>query len=292
MPASRCKKQKCAGGSIDYTIAAAHLPPGPSTLPELLAWPRRVVTRALIGDGQEDAAATWARAARLHKLCKRGIVVNTEYSGKQGPEFSMLCLQVELKKLLSLEADFLSFYRAADLSESSLAIMKQNSWTEHIFGNVLERVQAPWLDTFARLFPEPHLYKAKGPESHEKVMVHHAEIQEFLEQNRHAIFKDDLTCECHRHKRKCRVYPPGHRDAPLRLDVAGPCCTPWSAAGQHRGMADPASVALRVWVQERCARQEDGIDHEMTLTHSQQVDQNGAGGSLWEPTNPRLESLP
>ena len=253
-----------ASASLDYAIASSNSPAGPASLEELLCWPGRVVETIMCRHPLQDTGKFIQRTRRLQRALEAGVIVSSDYSGKQSSEFAVLALQVHLKQRLQTPPRIFHCFRACDHSSVCLDLIAQTGWSSHAFGDLLHRIPEEEKEAFESLLPGPAMYADQRPEAEAHIMKCHHEVLRFLVQRGAAIFADQAKGVCKLHKDQCYMYPQAHRhwrrllhSGAWQLNMAGPCCTPWSAQGARKGMCDKATVAFLIWVAERQWRKED-----------------------------------
>ena len=93
-------------------------------------------------------------------------------------------------------------------------------------------------------------------------------LKQYLEKHKDTCFLENGVAPCLVHAgHLCPIVPviaqADHESEglpqPLTLPVAGAMCTPWSAMGSRKGLADPATNAWHIWYNERTQRPEDII---------------------------------
>ena len=124
--------------------------------------------------------------------------------------------------------------------------------------------------------PEEHrnmvdsMIPKKGASSEEGVACVYA-LKQYLEKNNDTCFPENSVAPCLVHAGHLRpivlvIAQADHEfeglPQPLTLHVAGAMCTPWSAMGSRKGLADPATKAWHIWSVERTQRLEDIISLE------------------------------
>jgi len=81
-------KKNVKGGTEAYYQATASLPPGPADIQQFMNWPAQQIL--------DLQAARLLLVRRLEALCQFGLVLHTDFSGKQCPETVFLVWLVRL----------------------------------------------------------------------------------------------------------------------------------------------------------------------------------------------------
>ena len=129
---------RCSRGSAEYhrLCRRAGFPPGPMTPSECANWP---VTNAasLISFDRDGSMVN-----RVSQLLRYGMVVHTDYSGKQSPEVMLRMWARGLAKHgVSIPLAKIRFFRACDKSQLCLKVIADGkACPDHAFCGVLERL--------------------------------------------------------------------------------------------------------------------------------------------------------
>jgi hypothetical protein len=234
---------------------------GPQSLAEVATWPDAVAKQLF--------ACAPEKAESMKSLLRNGFVMQTDFSGKMGPELVMKMMQIAWTEhgLLSDDYDasrpFCRFASGCDCSVLSQQIMVSSTGgPEHVFPELLSKM--PWEHRveIERRRPSPR-------STREEQLQAYVSMEEYLQKNMQGCFPAEFHVPCLRHSgRKCPVSPAaglGSKEAPpgtgrpLTFAAAGTMCTPWSSAGPRRGLADVATEPWHLWSCEMEARQPDII---------------------------------
>ncbi len=229
----------------------AVLPDGPGNIRELMAWPQDIVAVALRDPD---------RRQRLESIMADGVVVSTDYSGQQTPEFVLRYVwNACAEQGIQMPRHSLRFYRACDVSRVCQQVMLTNQVSEHIFGELVERVPAAHAEALRRLQP-------KSSANADEAGQAYREVAAYLHEHRAECFNGESCSHCLVHKgQECLVSPScdsadsrqGSGPRPLKINIAGAMCTPWSAFGLGKKLCDPATTAWHIYSMERATLGED-----------------------------------
>ena len=138
-------------GSSHYHLAAQHLPPGASTVNEFSKWPEDVLSDLFgpAGDGQPMLQRT--RQARLLATIGMGVILHSDFSGKQCPETMFRMMSVAMadrelplpNRLSPLPWGWFVAWRACDIDPTCQMIMRFSEaacMSEHLFHGMVERL--------------------------------------------------------------------------------------------------------------------------------------------------------
>ena len=144
------KVSRAKPGTIHYYSEVASLPPGPTSLNQLVCWPADVV-RTLFHDGTEQGRL---RLSRLHHFVRVGVVCSTDYSGKGGPEmmFSMM--------VRALQMPFFRSYYACDISSvCQQVLLTRTDRPAHVFPSLHSRLPQEAQAALRDMAPPPAVDK-------------------------------------------------------------------------------------------------------------------------------------
>lgn len=258
----------------------------PSTLQELLDWPRRNLQKLRSSSAtRHDFDRGFAGAL------KHGVAISTCYSGVGAPEFAAHLLECAAHELGLLRgasqeegvqpgAGF-RMRDAADIKPSARSALLGHPAEfapEHVFGDVLDRLTPTTKATLEHLWE----YGVQGMPGNggrgSRDGDTAREIIAVLANGESTLFRHRRRRHCYRHGKECPLYQEGDaavaadadgggppRARPLRVHIAGTTCKDFTRRNlQPRGMQGRHGLALLVWLFERRFVREDVVILENT----------------------------
>lgn len=242
------------GGSQRYhTASKAHL--GPASLAAFASWPKAVI-EALTQGCDGDSLASICRKRRLQNAVGSGIILHTDFSGKQCVETAVRMLGQELETQClvnrgTVPCEWVICWRASDIDRLCVKILKDAGISEHVFGDVAERLPHDMQARLASMMPP-------ATASDDAKAAAHTDIRAWLLQSSHRLARD-LRAPCAKHHgHECPIGwldPAGARpsERPLTMNCSGPVCLPWCSLGTRAGEAHDSMVSFAVWQAEMMA---------------------------------------
>lgn len=244
------------GGSIDYHIAAAGLPAGPSTVEEFSAWPSLMLSHFFFQTGR-------AGIHRVGSLLESGLIVHSDCSGKLSPEATWQLLDVALSSNgLQLPSGWLIPWRACDNALTCQEVMKRSAAPpKHIFSGLLEKLPGHDVseikDLVAKASVSADLF---GPAAVSRVESRQ-QVCEYLQRRKSKLFGRDKSAgncimhpNCQRKLSWQDPLPKSAKQRPLTVAVAGTPCRPFSLHGNSGGSGKweghPDMLAWDLWIAE------------------------------------------
>lgn len=247
---------------------------GPISLEQVLNVPiSNVLTLISVMDSQQLEAFT----KRVNKLCSRGLLLTSSYSGTGGFESTAVHILQELCKSLALPPLPVVVYSAKDMEPSSRRVLKNHRAAHaplHVFGDIRDAIPLPVREKllnaearFLRLWQETKDEKRQGciternsKQWQDDLTNDYLEaIHEFLQE---VEFRDIAWCYVH-HK-ECPLNP--RHDESLRdmlwIECSGSTCCPWSRGGGHDHYLDKATLVFFTWLYHMRFMQPDLLLHE------------------------------
>ena len=271
---------RCSRGSAEYhrLCRRAGFPPGPMTPSECANWP---VTNAasLISFDRDGSMVN-----RVSQLLRYGMVVHTDYSGKQSPEVMLRMWARGLAKHgVSIPLAKIRFFRACDKSQLCLKVIADGkACPDHAFCGVLERL--PLHHQKELRARRPHGHPKRSLASRACRQAAYDSQREYLQEHAASLFTWNScapvgACVLHPHS-SCPISLAGaeaqvciadddvddddddNAFPPLTHVFAGTMCTPWSSFGKREGVADPATEPYWIWETEQATLQPDMVSIE------------------------------
>lgn len=276
------RRKRARGGSVDYLVAEAALPEGPRSVEELATWPSQIAEVAC-GPPEHSFPAPspvgWEhRRASTEAVLRGGIVLETDFSGKGCAECSMAALMLGYKQAgLSVPDTPLVLWRACDRSQACQRVFLQSDrGPAHVFSDMIGRLPTVHQQAIIALRPAPGASASEAANAY-------AEQAEYLDRHFDDCFGIQVmagNCLKHPGDRCSVVYRPtsqegadsgGHAcsSPPLRVNISGPMCTPWSLFGARRGLSSPHTESWNLWLRRMRAEQADIITMENVPTMPQ-----------------------
>ena len=179
---------RVVGGSNKYHIHAQHLPAGPQTAGAFARWPRDVI-RALTDQRPHEAPEhVEARGRRLHDNLKLGIILHTDYSGKQAPETVFRILGLALSESgkfgydipgnadgpipSSKRFDWLLCWRACDVDPFCREIIQKSKYpVQHLVPDITCRLPPALHQRVVQSRPKPNATLQEKLAAYEKMQA-------------------------------------------------------------------------------------------------------------------------
>lgn len=244
------------------------LPNGPMTVDEFAAWPKTMCDRLLNIPPLKPLApcpgSSLARPMSMvdespqlakRKFClqvmgKHGIVVHTDYSGKQSPEAGFRIAETALVNAgIELSEDWCRFWRATDVAHlCQRLIMIGPHAPAHVFPGVQHLLPLKSFDAVCALRPPGHPKKAAVQK--EEAAQAYTQQARFLDRSRPhtwdlkrdgCLLHPDTTCHV------CWQATDDDRQSRIKWAVAGTQCTPFTTFGKRLGLSDPDTEAYNIW---------------------------------------------
>ena len=225
----------------DVEVPAPQPRIGPSTLKEVLDWPRQLLAQVL-----QKAPQAAEHMARLRRALAGGLLLNTDFSGMGGPEMAAECMVEELERAFGFTGLPVQTWGSCDSSPVCRKILCHDDGTQmrpqHVFGDLLSRLQPEtrqYLDKLlVQMEADCEQFMAMGCEARAAALK--ATGDKFMDQLNRLMqdecFGLDDECWCFKHKRRCRIHgPSGIEQRILRMHIAGTTCTTWCAIGPRTG---------------------------------------------------------
>jgi hypothetical protein len=81
---------------------------------------------------------------RVEDLVQSGLVITTDYSGKQSPEYVLQVLERQMRtEGVQLPEALLNFHRCCDISKVCQKLAETNQVSCHIFADITDRLPEP-----------------------------------------------------------------------------------------------------------------------------------------------------
>ena len=281
---------------------------GPTTVEELLDWPRRLCVD-LFGSKHTNAELLWQWSellcdarVRAERNLEPGLVLHTDYTGQMSAETAvkMTVKAMRITGSWALHEDKVILHAGCDFSPLCQSLMMSMDSDQHIFDNVsvhvgeetrsqLERLRPPTYQEAAPTQEEADRRKKEASEAHRKQFQH-------LRDNRHKIFDEKKafrTAPCLRHHDQCpTVWRPSLHDVegvkksseyPLMWNISGPMCVPFTTFGKRLQEADPSMEAWHIWSHAMAASNYDLVTAENSDEMPPIFDEVMTNGSLSLP---------
>ena len=262
------------GGSHAYFERVQHLPDGPLHLDDFLCWPESLLDDLfMVLDGEDPRAGDLRKSRLLSCLCT-GVIVHTDFSGKQCVEmvFRMLGLAASSRtasfhdEAATLLADtsfpWLLLYRACDNSALCRQVTRGGKFPPtHLIPDLNARLPADMRSKLDRLRPSLKAPRADRLKAYERMYA-------YLEENLDRAFGRDKLCQCLMHPgAMCPtawqdVAAPSMLERPLTVAAAGSVCLAWSTFGKREKLAHWSAESWMIWVLEQRRRGLDLVWHE------------------------------
>ena len=256
--------------------SARLLPPGPSNLDELFAWPLDIA-RA-IGSERPSPAGPGegeARVHRLHAVLNRGLHCDSLYSGFDCPRWAITPTLDAVVAHYGFQFSnpdhvVITFGSACDWGDLQRLVLYAISTAcddskSCVMKNIMDRLPQTARNMIETLSPPS---TASGWEK--KICME--EIRKWLMENRAWVFRPQATSDCMVHEQHCFCYggfrtePESELDPeaaasdsaakkkrPWCISTAGVTCVAWSSVGSRDGDAHTSEIFHHVWQAERVA---------------------------------------
>jgi hypothetical protein len=260
-PCASLKRRRWHVGSQWWLEQHAHLPPGPADADEFGEWPLHLAQtffRNLVGESDCQGEL---RLYRTLRLLENGLVLHTDYSGKQCPEVTLRLWalgvlqhmqKVDHPALAKLDASSwpcVVSWRACDISRLSQKVICEGRHKPlHYFEDVASRLPDDVREHLDGLRPDPKADVAVRQAAFETMSA-------YLDTVKETVFTREAKAPCKIHPDclcplnwKDPQMPAGKR--PLTMNLSGPVCLPWSQLGKEEGMAHMATEAWLIWIKD------------------------------------------
>lgn len=243
--------------------SAASLTPGPTTLAELLDWPRRNCARMW------QAADGELYKQRAESLLSAGLMLHSNFSGQLCAETGVM-MQMRGMRLAGAkvqEQSVVPFSAVERNRQCQELILQAHRGPVHLFDDVLRHLppaEAQRLKDMrpkaAPVQPVQGLGAEATAESQQQKAARlteaaacYREQDTYLGKNLGRLFSDRRMAPCLKHPgRHCHMTWQELRNVPreaqpLSWEISGPMCTPHSLMGERKGTADPSMESWHVW---------------------------------------------
>ena len=246
--------------------SAASLTPGPTTLAELLDWPRRNCARMW------QAADGELYKQRAESLLSAGLMLHSDFSGQLCAETGVM-MQMRGMRLAGAkvqEQSVVPFSAVERNRQCQELILQAHRGPVHLFDDVLRHLPLDDAQRLKDMRPKAapvqpvQPVQGLGAESEAESQQQKAarlteaaacyrEQDTYLGKNLGRLFGDHRMAPCLKHPgRHCHVTWQGLRNhpreaQPLSWEISGPMCTPHSLMGEREGAADPSMESWHVW---------------------------------------------
>ena len=243
--------------------SAASLTPGPTTLAELLDWPRRNCARMW------QAADGELYKQRAESLLSAGLMLHSNFSGQLCAETGVM-MQMRGMRLAGAkvqEQSVVPFSAVERNRQCQELILQAHRGPVHLFDDVLRHfppAEAQRLKDMrpkaAPVQPVQGLGAESTAESQQQKAARlteaaacYREQDTYLGKNLGRLFSDRRMAPCLKHPgRHCHMTWQELRNVPreaqpLSWEISGPMCTPHSLMGERKGTADPSMESWHVW---------------------------------------------
>lgn len=280
----------CLGGShfvgVQFTKMSGQSVLPPRSFADLLDWPSWALRRLTAPGGP----ASNDRKLRLHEILKRGVIVNSDYSGMSGEREILQHLGSAFKKEYGWPwaADYFKMHRVCDIGPLQQQVL---AWT----ARELEKSQTCIFQDMNDRLPKhvQALLDAAMPTETDGLFTAASAYDEmfgWLRRERATLFNANTVSPCILHGKLCSAYGPwrdvdvGTKQPPqkkprlhvsdndedssgendclsndcgssdeLRIAFGGTTCKGWAAAGVQKRFADPSERAHSIFTCERMA---------------------------------------
>ena len=220
-----------------YLSRAAALPPGPSAVEDLFAWPHESV-RLLFDMGCDAQANRY----RTQITLQHGIIFQTDHSGTGNAEYAMMSFYNALRMRGLADDASLVMYSSCDIDKAARVIaLEHTGEVQHVFADLMDQVSDEGSREIARHVPAKHFTR-------QDTMAKYKRIYELLV-TQDGILRPDGMAQCLRCKQRCCMAPSsGLFIDPLSILVSGPECFAFSSRGRRGGLAHTTMLTFLVWV--------------------------------------------
>ena len=241
--------------------AAQQLPPGPTSLQQILDFPDVVWQRVFVGEAGSE------RLHRVKHLLRSGLDLSSQYSGKGTAE---TCASHLFSKLVEEEVfpqdgpQQWCMTTAFDLKQFAIDVMRSHkggSRPKCIFGDMHCCLTSQARRELDRLTP------AKNQSVTERLNAF-VSMDEYLKEHAVTALPRDRKAPCFIHTSAdgCPVWPQKRGPDTFTVWVAGQTCKDVSRRGTRQGFAGPHTRAYIVWVHMVRSQTPDMIIHEITCS--------------------------
>ena len=230
---------------------------------ELFAWPQRIVSKHIEVAGKDCGQSV---VEKLEEIRRKGVCVTTHYSGMGTAEDAAEYALTFGAQAAGLPSDIpFAAYSASDSSAPCRQVLIRNGKAQHIFGDILDRLDSSILDALkstlqahiSRFYESVEELGNGASEDDGSAMGRKglldeigrqwcAEAKRILQKQN---FSDKTTAWCFKCKRSCPCFPSKAKlEDMLFIEISGTTCTAWSSMNQSAlGWLDVSSIACLTW---------------------------------------------
>lgn len=238
------------------------LPPGPSSLRELLSWSDRAV--ALL-------SACGKRKNTLSAFVAGGLSFRTHYSGYDNPSTALHFLQRSLKAQ-GIACGPFSCDHACDIEPSRRDVLLEwdrSTRAAHVFGDMLDRLPGSIMSVIAEMQPDYGMVKRCQDPVAQRAMVADASVRykkiaDLIDDHASRIFAPSASARCYLHGRRCPCCVFEGGVGGWTIVIAGSNCQAWSSKGLQLGCAHPSMLTWLCFAYELKVMLPDIWVHEIT----------------------------
>ena len=247
------------------------VPPGPSTLDEVLHWANRHIFRLT-----QLAPAMYDRFVETMYGTSSSVRLCTDYPGLGASEMALAQLDAAARQD-GHNHTATQVYRSTDILPHCRAVLKSHEGVaapEHVFGDLLDRCPSRARRELNNAKHQTDRIIARRLALGDPARIVMQEEGQALVEQCDAILKTaqlsrDRKAYCYKHCKRCRVAPPQPRDNEAKkvrdVTVAGVTCTDYSHMGKQRCMSGASIVPLLVFFLELLTDLPDIIVLECTV---------------------------
>ena len=180
----------------EYLNRASALPPGPSAVEDLFAWPHE--SARLLFDIGCDARAN---RYRTQTTLQRGILCQTDHSGTGNAEYAMLSFFNALRMRGLADDSSLVMFSACDIEKASRRIaLEHTGELKHVFADLMDQVLVEGRWQILENVPAEDL-------SPQDTMAKYKTIYEMLVAQAGGVLSPDGMAQCLRCQQRCCMTP-------------------------------------------------------------------------------------
>ncbi|CAE7394875.1 unnamed protein product [Symbiodinium sp. CCMP2592] len=239
-PVFQQASKKIRRGSLSHVLAEHDYPPGPSSLEQLLMFPKELVA---------TVCSDPTRKQRLLHLLEHGLLHSSDYSGVGAEREALRCMALAIASETGVSV-LHTHTRSCDISVAAQKVLcgiaeHQDGGASCVFKDIVQQIDPVaqgWLSECD-----------VNPAATEKQRVTgFREMRDWLLENESWAIHQDHASLCCQHNRACVVNKP--RDASslaVAINTAGNECKAWSSEGKQQRHGHESQRALLCWLAQR-----------------------------------------
>lgn len=239
--------------SRDLHSVSAAISPGPLDLTSLMNWPERHCKDLWDSD---DGGLLMSRA---EALLQQGVMLHSDFSGQLCAEAG---LRMQLRGMIShganLKESSLCSWAACESNRTCQDIIRKSPCKPmHLFRDVLHHLPTEHAEELKKLRPDMSkgkvLTQVEKIRRHEDARAAFSNQEAYINERMDSLFLADRKANCIMHGgahcfmmwQKLSDVPLDQQ--PLKWNMSGPMCTPYTIMGDRKLGADPSMESWHTW---------------------------------------------